>query len=198
MLDRDGVINPMWYDPDHGTIDSPYRMEQFSLLPGAGEAIRRFRRLGFAVAVVSNQPGIGKGKVSAELLQQITDYMERLLAEEGASVDAIYYCLHHPAALLPEYRVDCDCRKPLPGLLLRAGQELDLDLTRSYMIGDGMTDVQAGQAAGCTTVWLGHWKCDICATMGSAAIKPDMVAENLAEASNLIWAREMESSATIS
>lgn len=143
LLDRDGVINAMWLEHEHGTVDSPANPDQFQLLPGVPEAIRRLRRLGFRIVVVSNQPGIAKGKMAPHLLDAITSEMENRLRLAGASLDGVYYCLHHPEAVLPAYRQSCECRKPQPGLLRRAAKELGIDLGRSYMIGDGLNDIQA-------------------------------------------------------
>lgn len=182
LLDRDGVINPMWYDPDHGTRDSPSNPDEFSLLPGVAEAIRLINDRGLPTAVVSNQPGVAKGKLSLEVLDAITAKMTAELSHRGARVDRVLYCLHHPDAALPQYRVSCDCRKPRPGLLLQASLSLNLDLRSSVMIGDGFNDVQAGRAAGCRTVWIGRRKCDDCQFMNSAEACPDVVAGDLLEA----------------
>ena len=112
--------------------------------------------------------------------------MHAELYAAGAHLDGVYYCLHHPEAVLPEYRVQCDCRKPKPGLLLSAAQALGLSLADSWMIGDGLTDVQTGQVAGCKTIWLGTWKCDVCQLAHEQAIRPDHVAADLSEAARLI------------
>src|SRR4051794_22929050 len=114
FLDRDGVINAMWYDAEHGTVDSPSNPSQFRLLAGAAAAIARLNAVHLPVIVVSNQPGIAKGKLVPTLLDQITARMHELLAAEGAHVDAVYYCLHHPDAHVREYHATCDCRKPRP------------------------------------------------------------------------------------
>lgn len=190
FLDRDGVINAMWLDPDHGTVDSPIHPDQFRLLPGVPEAIRHLRALGFRIVVVSNQPGIGKGKMAAHVLGAITRNMRAELAAAGAPLDAVYYCLHHPEAALSVYRQDCQCRKPRPGLIRRAGAELALDLSRSYMIGDGVVDIQAGKAVGCTTIWLGTLKCEMCKVMRQRDAEPDHVAATLYEAAQLIGEKE--------
>ncbi|MBT4431719.1 MAG: HAD-IIIA family hydrolase [Nitrospinaceae bacterium] len=186
FLDRDGVINPMCLNPDHGTVDSPANPDQFNILPGVTDTICRFREMGFAVVVISNQPGVAKGKMVPDLLNEITEKMKRLLYHSGAELDGIYYCLHHPDALLPEYRELCECRKPKPGLLLRAAEELEIDLKSSFMIGDGLTDVLAGQSVGCRTVWLGNLKCEICREMDKHRVRPDFVADNLPDSLKFI------------
>lgn len=186
FLDRDGVINRMVYDAEHGTVDSPANPGEFEMLPGAAEAIRALNDLRLPVVVVSNQPGVAKGKMTLALQEAITRKMRAELAAAGAHLDGVYYCLHHPEATLPEYRVRCDCRKPEPGLLLRAADELGISLSNSWMIGDGLTDVQAGKAAGCATVWLGTFKCDLCQLAREKNAVPDLVARDLAEAARLI------------
>ncbi len=190
FLDRDGVVNAMWWDPDHGTVDSPANPDQFHILAGVPQAIARLQALGFRVVVVSNQPGIGKGKMAPHLLEAITRKMHDELRSAGVALDGVYYCLHHPEATLAVYRQECQCRKPLPGLLHQAAQALGIDPSRSYMIGDGVTDIQAGKAVGCTTIWLGRLKCDVCRVMQDADARPDYVRATLAEAAELITERE--------
>lgn len=186
FLDRDGVINRMVYDAEHGTIDSPANPDQFEMLPGAAEVIRALNDMGLPVVVVSNQPGVAKGKTTLALQKAITSKMHAELATAGAHLDGVYYCLHHPEATLPEYRIQCECRKPKPGLLLCAANELDISLADSWMIGDGLTDVQAGKAAGCVTIWLGTRKCDFCQLAREKNATPDLVAQDLAEVVRLI------------
>jgi D-glycero-D-manno-heptose 1,7-bisphosphate phosphatase len=188
FLDRDGVINEMWYDAEHGTVDSPANPAQFQLTPGAAAAIARLNQSGLPVVVVSNQPGIAKGKLVPRLLDAITARMRETLAAGGATVDGVYYCLHHPDARLSEYKQACECRKPGPGLLIRAAAEMDLDLARSFMVGDGVTDVRAGRRAGCRTIWIGTMKCDVCRLMREPEATPDLTAANLAAAADLILA----------
>jgi D-glycero-D-manno-heptose 1,7-bisphosphate phosphatase len=154
FLDRDGVINAALYNPAEGKFDSPYRLEDFRLLPGATQAIRRINSLEFLAVVVSNQPGVAKGKCDFAFLEALNQRLHWELARQGAHLDAIYYCLHHPQAQVESLRLSCDCRKPEPGLLLRAAHELGIDLARSYMVGDLPTDVAVGLAAGCRTILL--------------------------------------------
>jgi D-glycero-D-manno-heptose 1,7-bisphosphate phosphatase len=186
FLDRDGSINGMVYDPEFGLVDSPRNVHEFELLPGVGEAIRLINEIGLLAVVVSNQPGIAKGKYRRPGLEAVTEKMHRELAAVGAHLDAVYYCLHHPEALLEEYRVLCDCRKPKPGLLQRAAQEHGIDLQASFMIGDGLTDVLAGKAAGCTTILLGNHKCASCRVMDEREARPGFIASDLSEAVRLI------------
>lgn len=190
FLDRDGVINEMVYHPDFGIVDSPANPDEFELLPGVGGAVRRINEMGFLAVVISNQPGVAKGKMSISLLEATMSKMERLIQAENAYLDGIYYCMHHPNAKLEEYRTICDCRKPKPGLLLQAAGELDIDLANSYFIGDGITDVKAGKAAGCQTILVNSRKCYLCDELSRQGVKPDYMAGNLNEAIQAIMSIE--------
>lgn len=144
FLDRDGTINKYV-----GFLTKP---EQFELLPGVAEAIKKINKSGYLAIVVTNQPIIARGDCSWEELQQIHDKMETELGKEGAFLDAIYVCPHHKdkgfEGERPEYKFDCECRKPKPGLLLQAAKDYNIDLNQSIMIGDSENDVKAGENAG--------------------------------------------------
>jgi D-sedoheptulose 7-phosphate isomerase len=195
FLDRDGIINPHVYNAEQGLVDAPANPAEFKLFPEVAQAIGTLKRLGFLVVIASNQPGVAKGKLSPGLLQAITDKMTELLAAGGSPLDGVYYCLHHPEALLAEYRVSCDCRKPRPGLLLRAAAELNIDLARSYMVGDGIVDVLAGSAVGAKTFFVNQRKCYVCDELVRNGARPDFLAANLAEVAELIESLERPGSA---
>jgi len=145
FLDRDGVINK-----HIGFLRKP---EEFELVPGAIEGIKTVNKSDYLAIVVTNQPVIARGECSFEELQKIHDKMETELGKDGAFVDAIYICPHHKEKGFEgertEYKFDCECRKPKPGLLLQAAKEYNIDLSQSYMIGDNNTDVESGKNAGC-------------------------------------------------
>jgi len=145
FLDRDGTINKYV-----GFLTKP---EQFELIPGAAEAIKEINKSGYLVIVVTNQPVIARGDCTWEDLHGIHNKMETELGKEGSFVDAIYICPHHPdkgfEGERSEYKYECNCRKPAPGLLLQAAQDLNIDLSKSFMIGDSERDVDAGKTAGC-------------------------------------------------
>jgi D-glycero-D-manno-heptose 1,7-bisphosphate phosphatase len=153
FLDRDGVINEMVNGPEGP--DSPKTVEEFKLLPGVSASVRRLNELGLPVVVVSNQPGVAKGKFPAANLEAMTMRMEDALGNELATLQGIYYCMHHPDAIVAEYRDSCDCRKPKPGLLVQAAMEMNLGLAGSYMVGDQRRDMIAGKSVGCTTFLIG-------------------------------------------
>lgn len=186
FLDRDGVINALIYHRDHGIVDSPFTLRQFSVLPGVPQAIRLLNDLGFVVVIASNQPGIAKRHFEPELLGKLKRKLRTVLTRAGAWVDATYYCLHHPDAVLRKYRSECDCRKPAPGLLFQAAKDLNLSLADSYMVGDGLTDIEAGHAAGCQTIFIGRWKPEYEQFIQPSDLRPDFVAKDLLAAARLI------------
>jgi len=192
FLDRDGVINELIYYAEHGVVDSPFTAEQFQLLPGVCEAINKFHELGFKVIIVSNQPGMAKGYLSEETFGKIRERMKDELTKGGAFLDGEYYCFHHPEAKVGRLKANCGCRKPKPGLLLQAAKDLNIDLSQSWMIGDGLTDVQAGKGAGCQTILLGKMKCELCCLMDKQDARPDFIAANLLEAANLVKSHKSE------
>jgi D-glycero-D-manno-heptose 1,7-bisphosphate phosphatase len=152
FFDRDGVIVELVWDPVDASFESPNVEEDVSLVPGAADAIRRIRSLDYRTVVVSNQPAAAKGKASHDDLRGAHERVVRLLAERGVAIDDYRYCLHHPDATDPELAMVCECRKPKPGLLLQAAADLDIDLSRSWMIGDSNVDAEAGRRAGCRTI----------------------------------------------
>ncbi len=186
FLDRDGVINELIYYPEHGIIDSPFTVEQFRLLPDVGKTINKFHAMGYKVVLISNQPGIAKGYLSQETFDKITERMKAELAKNGAVLDAEYYCFHHPEAKIDKLRVDCVCRKPQPGLLLQAAKDMNLDLSQSWMIGDGLTDIQAGSNAGVKTILVGTMKCELCHLMDEQGARPDAICSDLLKADKVI------------
>lgn len=196
FLDRDGVINEIVYFPEFGMLDSPLNPRQFRLLPGVAEAIRILNHLGFKVVVVSNQPSMAKGKMTEEVFERVRLKMRRELEKRDAHIDTEYYCFHHPLAKVIRYRINCDCRKPKAGLLLRAAKDLGLDLSRCYMIGDSLSDIKAGKAVGCRSFLIGYRKCDLCRLMEDKGVKPDLIAPSLLHLSKIIE-REVNESGNI-
>ena len=151
FIDRDGTINKY--------VGFLTDIEDFELIYGVTDAIKKINSSGYLAIVVTNQPVVARGEVSFSELDQIHNKMETLLGKEGAYLDAIYYCPHHPhkgyEGEVEELKIDCECRKPKPGMLLKAAGDFNIDLTRSWMIGDGENDIKAGNAAGCRTILIG-------------------------------------------
>ncbi len=150
FLDRDGTINKY--------VGFLRDINQFELLPQTAKAIQMINKSGYLAIVITNQPVIARGEVTIEELTEIHNKMETLLGNEGAYLDAIYYCPHHPdkgyEGEIADLKINCDCRKPKPGLLLQAAKDFNIDLSSSWMIGDGENDVKAGNAAGCKTALI--------------------------------------------
>ena len=152
FLDRDGTINKY--------VGFLRNIDEFELLPGVEEAIKEINESGYLAIVVTNQPVIARGEVTVEELNEIHKKLETELGYKGAYIDGLYYCPHHPhkgyEGEIPELKIDCECRKPKPGMLLKAAKDFNIDLSKSWMIGDGENDVKAGKAAGCKTALIGE------------------------------------------
>lgn len=150
FLDRDGTLNRY-----AGFIRN---CDELELLPGVAEAIRMINASGYLAIVITNQPVIARGEVTYKQLEQIHNKLETLLGNEGAYLDGIYFCPHHPhkgyAGEIPELKIDCSCRKPKPGLLHQAARDFNIDLENSWMVGDSENDILAGIAAGCKTALI--------------------------------------------
>ncbi|MBN1880895.1 MAG: D-glycero-beta-D-manno-heptose 1,7-bisphosphate 7-phosphatase [Deltaproteobacteria bacterium] len=150
FLDRDGTINV-----EVGYLNDP---EELELIPGAAQAVARLNDAGFIVVVVSNQSGVARGYFTEEDVHAVNRRMVEVLGREGARIDGIYYCPHHPEFGDGEYRKDCGCRKPNTGMVKRAIDDLDIDISRSYVVGDHLGDVLLGVNAGARSIHVltGH------------------------------------------
>ena len=152
FLDRDGTINQY--------VGFLTDIDDMKLMDGAAKAIKRINESGYLAIVVTNQPVIARGEVSLEELEEIHNKLETLLGNEGAYLDDIFYCPHHPhkgyVGERTEYKIDCDCRKPKPGMLLQAARKYNIDLQNSWMIGDGENDIEAGRNVGCKIAYVGE------------------------------------------
>lgn len=168
FLDRDGTINKL-----KGFISKPCEIE---LLDRVADAINTFHELGYLVIIVTNQPVIARGECSAQTMKEIHNRLETLLGEKGAYVDGIYYCPHHPdkgfEGEVEELKIQCDCRKPAPGLVFQAQKDFNIDLSKSYMVGDSIRDIQAAENAGCIPAMIneskGNFECMKCLSFESA------------------------------
>ena len=176
FLDRDGTINEQM-----GYINHTCR---FQLLPGAANAIKKLNDAGIPVVVISNQSGLARGYFPEELLVAVHEKMNRQLAEVGAHVDGIYYCPHHPEAKEERFRTACNCRKPKPGLVLQASEEMGLDPKRSYMVGDRWSDIKTAANCGATSILVrtGYGRGDEQYIGPHQEIQPDFKADDLSGA----------------
>jgi D-glycero-D-manno-heptose 1,7-bisphosphate phosphatase len=176
FLDRDGTINEQMGYINH--------ISRFQMLPGVAAAIRRLNEARIPVVVVTNQSGLARGYFPAELLTAVHEKMVALLAKDGAHVDGIYVCPHHPEAKKEEYRLNCNCRKPKPGLLLLAAAEMGLDLARSVVVGDRWSDLKTAKAVGALPVLVltGYGRGDAQYIGPTQEVQPAFVGVDLAEA----------------
>jgi D-glycero-D-manno-heptose 1,7-bisphosphate phosphatase len=183
FIDRDGTLTE-----EVGYVNHPRRLR---LLPRSAEAIRRLNRSGLKAVMVTNQSGVARGYFSEEVLHAVSEALVNQLKAEGAHLDGLYVCVHHPTLGEPPYRAVCDCRKPEPGLLRRAAADLGLDVSRSWIVGDKISDVLAGRRAGTRSILvltgygLGEWEY----RRSLWPAEPDHVAPDLLEAVEWILAR---------
>jgi D-glycero-D-manno-heptose 1,7-bisphosphate phosphatase len=180
FIDRDGTLTE-----EVGYVNHPSRLR---LLPQSGAAVRRLNQAGIAVVVVTNQAGIARGYFSPEVLAAVNATLVSQLKDEGAHLDGVYVCPHHPTEGEAPYRLVCDCRKPKPGLLLRAASDLGLDLGRSTLVGDKGSDLVAARAVGVRAVLvltgygLGEWEY----RRSALPVQPDHVADDLLGAADWV------------
>ena len=175
FIDRDGTINK--------EVDHLHRLGQLKVLPGAGRAIKQINDLGFLVVVITNQAAVAHGMLTEADLNTIHAALRQRLARNGARIDAIYYCPHHPDAKLKKYRVRCTCRKPGTTMIKKALRELKISAKNSYLIGDHTNDILAGERAGLRTILVqtGYDGKD-----GKNTATPDFIAKNLLAAVKII------------
>jgi histidinol-phosphate phosphatase family protein len=176
FLDKDGTL----------VEDVRYNVEpeRIRLMPGAAEGLRQLHAAGYPLVVVSNQSGVARGLFAEEALVAVEGRLRKLVADVGVPLAGFYYCPHHPEGTVPAYAVECDCRKPAPGLLLRAARERGFDLSRSWLVGDILNGVEAGRRAGCRTILLdnGHET----ESAMSPERMPEFTASDLVEAARII------------
>lgn len=176
FLDRDDTLID-----DPGYINDP---DQVKLLDGVAPALVELRRMGYKLIVVSNQSAIARGIITEKVLAKIHERLEQLLARQGAKLDKIYYCPYHPDGVIPKYRQESNLRKPGPGMILAAAEELDIDLSQSWVVGDSDRDVQAGKNTNCTTILMekpSHTR-----DPQGVLFEPDYRAVNMKEVVNII------------
>lgn len=177
FLDRDGTINAY-----AGYLKD---IDKFELIEGAAEAVRQINESGYLAIVVTNQPVVARGEADFLQVEEIHKKMETVLGLEGACVDGIYYCPHHPdkgyEGERPELKIECQCRKPKPGMLIQAARDFNIDLEQSWMVGDSERDIEAGKRAGCRTAFL-------CETDKKPTVQSDVYAGDLKEAVEKIMA----------
>ena len=184
FLDRDGTVCEELGYLNH--------VDRVRLIEGSAEAIRRANESGFQTVIVTNQAGVARGLLSEDLVGEAHDRLRELLAENGARLDGIYYCPHHPDVGGERHRKSCDCRKPSPGMLRQARDEMGVDLGSSYLVGDSIRDIEAGRQVGATTILVltGHGQGQLEHQSEGWRTRPDYIAKDLSEAIDWILERE--------
>lgn len=180
FLDRDGCVN---VEDDHIRD-----IAQFRLYPDSVESIKRLNRAGYAVIVITNQSGVARGYMTEELVRDVNALMIKQVTEGGGKIDRVEYCPHHPEGVVKEYAVDCECRKPRPGMILRAGRALGVDFSRSFVVGDKISDVELGPATGMKAILVrtGYGERELGKVNRGEVAPPDFTANGIAEAVDLI------------
>lgn len=176
FLDRDGTVNE--------EVGYLYEAKKLTLISGAARAIRRLNVFGLPVVCVSNQSGVARGYFSIDSVYEVNQKLEKLLAAEGAYLDRIYFCPHHPTEGQYPYRVNCDCRKPGSGMLEKAADELEIDLERSFLIGDRLSDIQTAQNAGLKAILVltGYGRSELENIKNQTSLHPDYICEDISAA----------------
>lgn len=187
FLDRDGTVSE-----EVGYVN---HLDRLRLLPRTAEAVRRINDSGFLAVLVTNQAGVARGYFKEELVRRVHRHLEELLAQEGAHLDAIYYCPHHPTAGEPPYRRDCACRKPRPGMIEAAEKDLEIDVPRSFMVGDKHSDIVFAHSVGMKGVLVktGYGLGEIEGWSAEWTEQPDEISDHLLDAVDWILSRDDES-----
>lgn len=180
FIDRDGTINI-----DAGYINHP---DRFIIYPFALQAMKMLSNGGYDIVIITNQAGLSNGYFTEETMNKIHSKLFLACKESGVEIVGLYYCPHSPSAKVEKYKAECDCRKPKPGLILRAKEELDIDLENSFMIGDKYSDIMAGKNAGCKTILVktGYGEGELTQNEDKWKEKPDFIAKDLLSAARII------------
>ncbi len=184
FLDRDGTVSE-----EVGYVN---HVGRFRLIPRAAQGIRRINESDYLAVLVTNQAGVARGYFKESLVIAVHERLEELLAENGAHLDGIYYCPHHPTAGEPPYRQDCDCRKPKPGMVLAAQRDLNIDVAQSFMVGDKHSDITFAQSVGMQGVLVktGYGLGEIEQWSAGWTEQPDQICEDLLDAVEWILSRD--------
>ena len=176
FIDRDGTINEQMGYINH--------ISRFVLLPGTAEGIRLLNRHQYLAIIVSNQSGVARGYFPMELIDRVHAHMKDLLAKEGANIDGIFFCPHYPRGIVPEYSVECDCRKPRTGLVQKACEEFDIDMKNSYVIGDRCSDIELAERSNLKGIMVttGYGLGDIEYVLPHKPFNPQHIARDLLHA----------------
>jgi len=186
LLDRDGVINELVINPEEGVVDSPNSSEQFKTIKNSIKAMEILSKLGYKLIVISNQPGIAKGQYNIAEFLKMKRKLENDLTANNVMLSGQYYCLHHPNAKITKYKKKCQCRKPGTKLFFDAVKEHNIDTKKSFLIGDGITDMQLAKRVGCRAIFIGNINSTITRVFHEKKVDPFYISHDLLEAANYI------------
>ena len=156
FLDRDGVLNALVFNAERNEYEPPHKSDELIILPGVISSLKRLQTEGYMLFLVSNQPDYALGKAKMSALKLVHSKFASIMRLEGVRFKKYYYCYHHPNGIVPRYSFDCECRKPKPFFLIKAGAEYNMNLSASWMIGDTDKDIRSGKAAGVRTILLDY------------------------------------------
>lgn len=182
FLDRDGVLNELVPNPSTGEYEPPHSPDDLIIFPDVIESLRILQGAQFELFLISNQPDYAKGKTTLENLQAVHAKLDRIVRSEGIQFREYYYCYHHPQGKVPEYSIECECRKPKPFFILMAAKRYSLDLSRSWMVGDRDSDIECGKAAGTKTIMIENPQ----SLKYRTSSQPDFTVANLIDALQII------------
>ena len=186
LLDRDGVINELIINPEEGIVDSPNSSDQFKIIKNSIKALKILSKLGFKIIIISNQPGMAKGQYDLSEFLKIKRRLENELTKNNVVLSGQYYCLHHPNAKIVKYKKKCQCRKPGTKLFFDAVKKHNIDTKKSFLIGDGITDMQLAKRVRCRAIFIGNINSAITRVFHEKKVNPFYISHDLLEAANYI------------
>lgn len=186
LLDRDGVINELIINQEEGHVDSPNSKEQFKIIKNAIKAMKLFNELKYKIIIISNQPGVAKGQYDISEFNEIKNKLNNELSDHDIKISGQYYCLHHPNAKIKKYKKKCKCRKPETKLFFDAIKDHNIDVNKSYFIGDGIVDMQLAKRVKCKSIFIGNISSTLTRVFDEKGIEPWFIFHDLLEAAKYI------------
>ena len=185
-MDRDGVINEMAYFREHGFVHSPFKPSQFVIIEGVPKALSLLKSLGYKTIIISNQPGVAKKHFTMQTFQSMQKKMHKELKKHNIIIDDEFYCFHHPDSKIKKYRKICNCRKPRTQLIKDAVKKYNIDIKKSYVIGDGIVDMEMAKKIKCKSIFIGNLNSTILRIFKERKLTPDFIVKDLLGAAKLI------------
>ena len=192
FIDRDGVINEMVYFQERGFVDSPFKPSQFVIIRGIPKALSLLKSLGYKTIIISNQPGIAKKHLTMQAFESIQKKMHKELKRYNAFIDDEFYCFHHPDSKIKKYRKICNCRKPKTQMIKDAVNKHNINIKKSYVIGDGIVDMEMAKKIKCKSIFVGNVNSTILKIFKERKLTPNFIASDLLRATNVIKKHSQE------